>query len=105
MAEFLDNEKAYRTKVQRDNLFLLDKHDNLLTDPETVGNKYFSEFKHRLRTRDIKTELKWYELFQNDNCCLRVNAAKSNNSPEFSILQHKQVIGEGQENLWTQQGW
>ena len=40
---------------------LLDKHENLLTDPETIRNEYFSEFKHRLRTGDIKTELKWYE--------------------------------------------
>ena len=45
---------------------LLDKHDNLLTDPETTRNEYLSEFKHRLRARDIKTELKWYESFQND---------------------------------------
>ena len=37
---------------------LLDKHDNLLTDPETIRNEYLSEFKHRLRARDIKTELK-----------------------------------------------
>ena len=65
---------------------LLDKHDNLLTDPATIRNEYLSEFKHRLRTRDIKTELKWYESFQNDVCYLRVDAAKSNNSPEFSIL-------------------
>ena len=71
---------------------LLDKHDNLLTDPETIRNEYLSEFKHRLRTRDIKTELKWYEAFQNDICYLRVVAAKSNNSPEFSLLELKQVI-------------
>ena len=73
---------------------LLDKHDNLLTDPATIRNEYFSEFKHRLRTRDIKTELKWYESFQNDICYLRVDAAKSNNSPEFSILELKQAIRE-----------
>ena len=54
----------------------------------------YSEFKHSLRTRDIKTELKWYESFQNDICYLRVNAAKSNNGPEFSILKLKQVIRE-----------
>ena len=48
-----------------------DKHDNLLTDPATIRNEYLSEFKHRLRTRDIKTELKWYESFQNDICYLR----------------------------------
>ena len=73
---------------------LLDKHDNLLTDSETIRNEYLSEFKHRLRARDIKTELKWYESFQNDICYLRVDAAKSNNSPEFSILELKQVIRE-----------
>ena len=73
---------------------LLDKHDNLLTDPETIRNEYLSEFKHGLRARDIKTELKWYESFQNDICYLRVDAAKSNNSPEFSILELKQVIRE-----------
>ena len=73
---------------------LLDKHDNLLTDPATIRNEYFSEFKHRVRTRDIKTELKWYESFQNDICHSRVDAAKSNNSPEFSILELKHVIRE-----------
>ena len=73
---------------------LLDKHDNLLTYPATIRNEYYSEFKHRLRTRDIKTELKWYESFQNDICFLRVNAAKSNNSPELSILELEQVIRE-----------
>ena len=73
---------------------LLDKHDNLLTNPATIRNEYLSEFKHRLRTRDIKTEPKWYESFQNDICYLRVDAAKSNNSPEFSIPELKQVIRE-----------
>ena len=63
-------------------------------DPGTIRNEYLSEFKHRLRARDIKTELKWYESFQNDICYLRVDAAKSNNSPEFSILELKQVIRE-----------
>ena len=73
---------------------LLDKHDNLLTDPATIRNEYLSEFKHRLRARDIKTELKWYESFQNDICYLRVDAAKSNSSLEFSIPELKQVIKE-----------
>ena len=74
---------------------LLDKHDNLLTDPVTIRNECLSEFKNSLRTRDIKTELKWYESFQSDICYLRVDdAAKSNNSPEFSILELKQVIRE-----------
>ena len=35
-----------------------------------------------------------YGSFQNDVCYLRVNAAKSNNSHEFSILELKQVIRE-----------
>ena len=74
---------------------LLDKHDNLLTDPANIRNEYLSEFKHRLlRTREIKTELKWYESFLNDICYLRVDAARSNNSPKFSLLELKQVIRE-----------
>ena len=73
---------------------LLDKYDYLLTSPATIRNEYFSEFKHKLRTRDIKTELKWYDSFQNDICYLKVNAAKSNISPGFSILELKQVIRE-----------
>ena len=66
----------------------------MLTDPAAVRNEYFSKFKYSLRTRDTKTELKWYESFQNDICYLRVNAGKSNNSPEFSTLELKQVIRE-----------
>ena len=73
---------------------LLDKHDNLLTDPATVRNESLSKFKHSLRTRDIKTVLKWYKSFQNDICYLRADEAKSNNSPEFSILELMQVIRE-----------
>ena len=73
---------------------LLDKHDNLLTNPATIRNEYLSESKLTLRTREVKTELKWYESFQNDICYLRVDAAKSNNSLEFSILELKQVIRE-----------
>ena len=73
---------------------LLDKHDNLLTDPATIRNEYISEFKHWMRTEDIKTELKWHESFQNDICYLRVDAAKSNNNPEFSKLELRQVIRE-----------
>ena len=68
---------------------LLDKHNCLFTDPAIISNEYFSEFKHRLRARDIKPKLKWYESFQNDICYLRVNAAKSNNGLEFSILELK----------------
>ena len=73
---------------------LFDKDDNLLMHPATIRNDYLFEFKHRLRTRDIKTKLKWYEPFQNDICYLRVDAAKSNNSPEFSRLELKKVIRE-----------
>ena len=36
----------------------------------------------------------WYESFQNDICYLRVNAAKSINSPVFPILELEQVIRE-----------
>ena len=34
------------------------------------------------------------QSFHSGICYLRVNAAKSRNSPEFSILEHKQVIRE-----------
>ena len=73
---------------------LLDKYDNLLTNPATVRNEFFSEFKHRLRTRDTRTELKWYESFQNGICYFKVDSAKSNNSPEFSILELEPIIRE-----------
>ena len=43
---------------------LLSKQDILLTD---------SEFKHRLRTRVIKSGLEWYESFYKDICHLRLN--------------------------------
>ena len=38
---------------------LLSEQDILLTDPAAIRNEYYSEFKHRLRTRVIKPGLEW----------------------------------------------
>ena len=40
---------------------VLDNHYNLLTDPVTIRNEYKTEFQHRFRKRDIRSDLEWYE--------------------------------------------
>ena len=64
---------------------LLNKQDILLTDPAAIRNEYYSEFKHRLRTRVIKPGLEWYESFHKDICQLRLKFAKGNSSPDFTL--------------------
>ena len=64
---------------------LLSKQVILLTDPAAIRNEYYSEFKHRLRTRVIKSGLEWYESFYKDICHLRLKFAKVNSSPDFTL--------------------
>ena len=42
---------------------VLDSHDNLLTDPEVIRNEYKAEFQYRLRKRDIRSGLEWFDNF------------------------------------------
>ena len=73
---------------------ILDMHDNLLTDSITIKNEYRTEFQYRLRKREIRSDLKWYESFQNRLCQLRIKACRSNISPNFSLDEVKQAVGE-----------
>ena len=73
---------------------LLSKQDILLTDPAAMINEYYSEFKHRLRTRVIKPGLEWYESFYKDICHLRLKFAKGNSSPDFTVNELHVVIKE-----------
>ena len=68
--------------------------DILLTDPAAIRNEYYSEFKHRLRTRVIKPELESCESFYNDICHLRLKFAKGNSSPDFTLHELHVVIEE-----------
>ena len=77
----------------------LGKHYNLLIDPATIRNEYYSEFK------DIKTVLKWYESFQNDICYLGANPAKSNSQPEFSMLELKLACEQPLHNVFILMGF
>ena len=69
----------------------LDNHDNLLTDPVMIRNKYKAEFQHRLRKRDIRSGLEWFENFQNRLCKLRVKTAGEIQSPDFTFSEVKEV--------------
>ena len=73
---------------------ILDRHDNLLTDSITIKNEYRTEFQYRLRKREIRSDLKWYESFQNCFCQLRIKACRSSISPNFLLEEVKQVVGE-----------
>ena len=53
---------------------ILDRHDNLLTDSTTIKNEYRTEFQYRLRKKEIRSDPKWYESFQNRLCQLRIKA-------------------------------
>ena len=70
------------------------RHDSLLTDSTTIKNEYRTEFQYRLRKREIRSDLKWYESFQNRLCQLRIKACKSSVSPNFSLGEVKQAVGE-----------
>ena len=72
----------------------LSKQGILLTDPSAIRNEYYSEFKHRLRTRVIKPVLEWYESFYKDICHLRPKFAEGNLSPDFSLHELHVVIIE-----------
>ena len=73
---------------------ILDRHDNLLTDSITIKNECRTEFQYRLRKREIRSDLKWYESFQNRLCQLRIKACRSSISPNFSLDEVKQAVGE-----------
>ena len=73
---------------------LLSKQDILLIDPAAIRSEYYSEFKHRLRTRVIKPGLEWYESFYKDICHLRLKFAKGNSSPDFTLHELHVVIKE-----------
>ena len=73
---------------------ILDRYDNLLTDSITIKNEYRTEFQYRLRKREIKSDLKWYESFQNRLCQLRIKACRSSISPNFLLDEVKQAVGE-----------
>ena len=74
--------------------FILDRYDNLLTDSITIKNEYRTEFQYRPRKREIRSDLKWYEFFQNRLCQLRIKACKSSISPSFSLVEVKQAVGQ-----------
>ena len=73
---------------------VLDNHDNLLTDPVVIGNEYKAEFQYRLRKRDIRSGLEWFENFQNKLCKLRVKTAGEIQGPDFTISEAKEVISK-----------
>ena len=68
---------------------ILDRHDNLSADSITIKNEYRTEFQCRLRS-----DLKWYKSFQNRLCQLRMKACRSSISPNFSLDEVKQAVGE-----------
>ena len=73
---------------------ILDRHNSLLTDSITIKNEYRTEFQYRFRRREIRSDLKWYESFQNHLCQLRIKACRSSISPNFSLDEVKQAVGE-----------
>ena len=44
--------------------------------------------------REIRSDLKWYESFQNRLCQLRNKACKCSISPNFSLDEVMQAVGE-----------
>ena len=73
---------------------VLDNHDNLLTDPVTIRNEYKTEFQHRSRKRDNRSDLEWFENFQTRLCKLHVKTAGEIQSPDFTFSGVKEVAGK-----------
>ena len=76
------------------------RHDNLLTDSVAIKNEYRTEFQCRLRKREIRSDLKWYESFQNRLLQLRIKACKTSISPNFLLDDVKQAVG-GTDVRWV----
>ena len=90
----MENEKLLAPKSKEMPHAVLDNDNNLLTDPVTTGNEYKTEFQHRLRKRDIRSGLEWFENFQNRLCKLRVKTAGEIQSPDFIFSEVKEVVSK-----------
>ena len=55
---------------------------------------YRTEFQYRFRKREIRSDLKWYESFQYHMCQLWIKAYRSSISPNFSLDEAEQAVGE-----------
>ena len=72
----------------------LDKSGNHITDPNNIMTAYRNEFKHRLRKRDIKDELKQYETIQNNFCKAGFIACQDNCSTDFTLTEVRKAVSE-----------
>ena len=60
----------------------------------TIRNEYKTEFQPRLRKRDIRSGLEWFQKFQNRLCKLRVKTAGEVQSPDFIFSEVKEVVSK-----------
>ena len=73
---------------------LTDIHDNEISDPLNIKQEYHREFQHRLRKRDVMSELERYESIQNKLCMARIKASEKVRSPDFSFEEIKHAVSE-----------
>ena len=73
---------------------VIDGFGNEITDEANVRREYKNEFKHRLRTRDIDEQLQEAETMQNHLCQLRLLKSRTEVSPDFSMEEFDNVIGD-----------
>ena len=60
----------------------------------TIRNEYKKEFHHRLKKKDIRSGLEWFEKFQNRLCKLCVKTAGEIQSPDFTFSEIKEVVSK-----------
>ena len=67
---------------------------HIISDPFHIKEEYRKEFKHRLRTREIDSELKHFELVQNSLCKMRLRKCSKSPSPDFTLDEVQKVLTE-----------
>ena len=67
---------------------------NDISDLINIKSEYGKELQHRLRKRDIKPELKFYENVQNSICQLRLSVSQNNISPDLTSSELRSVVKE-----------
>ena len=73
---------------------IVDNFGNEITDEGSICEEYRREFIHRLRKREIKDDLKDYELLNNTLCKTILQNAKSIISSEFTLKELGDVLKE-----------
>ena len=64
---------------------VIDNLGNEITEPSNIKKLCQSEFEYRLRKRNMKAKLKEHESAVNELCCVRLEIARCNTTPDYQV--------------------